>query len=171
MIYCWWKDALISILAASDRLGISIEAEIKPELAVLENDRENIVEATIAPRSSIVGRSLRDIYFRDRYGISALAIWRQGEVITQRLRDEKLRFGDTLLLQGPRSRLEALQEGYDFLVLEPVKAARRKRGRIPLAIGIVGTGTGAGGGWRFSRLNSHGHWWCINGADRYLKHG
>jgi di/tricarboxylate transporter len=126
------------ILAASDRLGISIEAESKPELAVLETDRENILEATIAPRSSIIGRSLRDISFRDRYGISALAIWRQGEVITQRLRDEKLRFGDTLLLQGPRGRLEALQEGSDFLVLEPVKAARRKRSRIPLAVGIVG---------------------------------
>jgi di/tricarboxylate transporter len=132
------EGGIDNILKASDQLGISLEAEIKPELAVLENDRENIVEATIAPRSSIVGRSLRDIYFRDRYGISALAIWRQGEVITQRLRDEKLRFGDTLLLQGPRSRLEALQEGYDFLVLEPVKAARRKRNRIPLALGIVG---------------------------------
>jgi di/tricarboxylate transporter len=132
------EGGIDNILKASDQLGISLEAEIKPELAVLENDRENIVEATIAPRSSIVGRSLRDIYFRDRYGISALAIWRQGEVITQRLRDEKLRFGDTLLLQGPRSRLEALQEGNDFLVLEPVKAARRKRSRIPLAVGIVG---------------------------------
>jgi di/tricarboxylate transporter len=131
------EGRLDNILAAGDRLGISIEAEIKPELAVLETDRENIVEATIAPRSSIVGRSLRDISFRDRYGISALAIWRQGEVITQRLRDEKLRFGDTLLLQGPRSRLEALQEGTDFLVLEPVQAARRKRNRIPLAVGIV----------------------------------
>jgi di/tricarboxylate transporter len=131
------EGGIDNILSASDRLGISIEAEIKPELAVLENDRENILEATIAPRSSIVGRSLRDIYFRDRYGISALAIWRQGEVITQRLRDEKLRFGDTLLLQGPRSRLEALQEGNDFLVLEPVKATRRKRNRIPLAVGIL----------------------------------
>jgi di/tricarboxylate transporter len=91
----------------------------------------------LAPRSRMVGRTLRNIHFRDRYGFTALAIWRQGEVITQRLRDVRLRFGDALLLRGPRHRLPALQESDDFLVLEPVMLEMRRRQKAPIAVGAM----------------------------------
>jgi di/tricarboxylate transporter len=126
-----------NLMRARDELDLEIEAERKPELAVLEGERDNIVEATLAPRSSISGKTLRELQFRDNYGFSALAVWRHGEVITRRLRDVRLQFGDTLLLQGPRSRLNALQAGGDFLVLEPVEVESRRRSKIPVALGIV----------------------------------
>jgi di/tricarboxylate transporter len=126
-----------NLMRARDELDLEIEAERKPELAVLEGERDNIVEATLAPRSSISGKTLRELQFRDNYGFSALALWRHGEVITRRLRDVRLQFGDTLLLQGPRSRLNALQAGGDFLVLEPVEVESRRRRKIPVALGIV----------------------------------
>jgi di/tricarboxylate transporter len=76
--------------------------------------------------------------FRDRYGFTALAIWRHGDVIAQRLRDVRLQFGDALLLQGPRHRLPALQEGDDFLVLEPVMVELHQRHKAPIAVAIMG---------------------------------
>ena len=46
----------------------------------------DMVEATLAPRSSMVNRSLRSLNFRERYGFTVLAIRRHGEIITERLR-------------------------------------------------------------------------------------
>jgi di/tricarboxylate transporter len=126
-----------TLLKASEELGLAIEAE--PELALeqLGSDDFHLVEATLAPRSSIAGRTLRGMRFRDRYGFTALAIWRQGEVITQRLIDVRLRFGDALLLKGPRYRLPSLQESNDFLVLEPVMMELRRRNKAWMAVGAM----------------------------------
>jgi di/tricarboxylate transporter len=125
------------LMRARDALGLVIEAERKWELDELDAEKVHVVEATLAPRSRMVGRTLRNIHFRDRYGFTALAIWRQGEVITQRLRDVRLRFGDALLLRGPRHRLPALQESDDFLVLEPVMLEMRRRQKAPIAVGAM----------------------------------
>jgi di/tricarboxylate transporter len=130
------EGAVSDLIQAKDALDLDIEAERKLGFDDIEAE-STIVEATVAPRSPIVGRTLRGMRFRDRYGFSALAIRRQGEVITQRLRDVRLRFGDTLLLQGSRHRIPAIQEGDDFLVLEPVTLDVRRRKKAPVAIGAL----------------------------------
>jgi di/tricarboxylate transporter len=127
-----------NLLRARDKLGLDAEAEREVAVGALEPDNVSLIEATLAPRSPIVGRSLKQIRFRDRYRFTALAIWRQGAVITQRLSDVPLRFGDTLLLQGPRDRLPALQAGGEFLILEPVRVERPRRRKALLSLGILG---------------------------------
>ena len=48
----------------------------------LESEEAGFAEVTLAPTSrNIVGRSLSEIFFRDSYGLSTLAIWRGGETI------------------------------------------------------------------------------------------
>ncbi len=126
-----------NLMRAQDALGMAVESERTAELEQLDPEKAHIVEATLAPRSTMVGRSLRDIRFRDRFGFTALAIWRQGEIIAERLRDVKLQFGDALLLRGPRDRLPALQQANDFLVLEPVMVELRRRNKALLAVGIM----------------------------------
>jgi di/tricarboxylate transporter len=126
-----------NLMEARETLGMEIESERKLELDRLDPDQVSIVEATLAPRSGMVGRSLREVRFRDQYGFTALAIWRQGGVITQRLRDVRLKFGDTLLLQGPVNSVAALQKADDFLVLEPIKPELRRRRKAFIAVGIM----------------------------------
>ena len=55
--------------------------EVKLEPAAeesLEGRDIALVEAAVAPRSVAVGRTLRELSFRDRYGMVVLYIWRQG---------------------------------------------------------------------------------------------
>jgi di/tricarboxylate transporter len=66
-----------------------------------------------------------------------LAIWRHGEAITEKLPDVPLQFGDALLLQGPRHRVQELHEGRDFLVLEPLETERLRRSKAPIAIAAL----------------------------------
>jgi di/tricarboxylate transporter len=126
-----------NLITARDELNLKIEADPEIELTDLDTDQSYIFEATLAPRSTMVNRSLDEIRFRDRFGFTTLAIWRQGDVITDHLRDIKLRFGDSLLLQGPPGRVRALQDGKEFLVLEPVTVERNRRNKAPLAAGIM----------------------------------
>lgn len=128
---------LENLLRAQEDLGLVIEAEHKLGWAELESDESVVVEATLAPRSSIAGRTLRGIEFRDRYGFTALALRRHGEVITERLRDARLAFGDTLLLKGPMHRLVSLRQANEFLLLEPVQLETRRRDKALVAVGIM----------------------------------
>jgi di/tricarboxylate transporter len=130
------------LMAAREDLGLSIVAEQELDLDRLEPGDVQLIEATLAPRSGLTDRTLRDVRFRDRYGFTALAIWRHGETITEKLRDVPLHFGDALLLQGPRHRVRELQEGKDFLVLEPVKLEQFRRSKAPIAVAALALSIG-----------------------------
>ncbi len=125
------------LMAAREALGLTLEAERKLDIDRLEPENVRLIEATLAPNSGLVARTLRGVRFRDRYGFTALAIWRHGEAITERLRDVPLHFGDALLLQGPQHRVRELQEGSDFLVLEPLEVERLQRKKAPIAIAAL----------------------------------
>ncbi|HSF83791.1 MAG TPA: SLC13 family permease, partial [Anaerolineales bacterium] len=119
-------------------LNLVLQPDQPVRLADLDTKDSYIFEATLSPRSTIIDRTLKEVRFRDRFGFTALAIWRHGDVITERLRDVKLRFGDALLLQGQPSRVAALNDGNEFLVLQHVDIEKRNRtDKAPLASGIM----------------------------------
>ncbi len=138
------KDDLLTIEGSADNLmearevlGLTIEAEQTLDIERLEPGDVQLIEATLAPRSGLAGRTLRGVRFRDRYGFTALAIWRHGEAITEKLRDVPLQFGDALLLQGSQHRVKELQAGTDFLVLEPLELEQFRRNRAPIAVSAL----------------------------------
>ncbi|MBT3389492.1 MAG: SLC13 family permease [Chloroflexi bacterium] len=127
------------LLRARKEMGLEIANESKrhAELDKLSEKEIGIVEATLAPRSSMINRSLRSLNFRERYGFTVLAIRRQGEIITKQLSSAKLQFGDDLILQGPRRRTPALEEKNDLLVLEPLGIPASRRRKMPIAVGLM----------------------------------
>jgi len=131
------KGRADSLIRAKDDLGLVIATEPQIQFSKLDEESSRIVDATLAPRSSMVGRSLRSIKFRERYGFNVLAIYRQGEVITRRLQSVELHFGDALLLQGPRHRLPGLNIKNDFLVLEPLSISPRRQRKMPIAVALM----------------------------------
>jgi len=132
------EGSVDKVMIAKDELGLMVLTEKQEELDVLDTgEDDDVLEATLAPRSSMVGRSLQSLQFRDRFGFTVLAVQREGEIITKRLRSIKLKFGDNLLLQGPRDRIPALQQGNDFLVLEAINIPKNVKHKMPIAIGIL----------------------------------
>ena len=125
------------IIASGEKLKLNIQVDQDVGLVDLDTEQSYIFEATLAPRSSIVGCTLKQVHFRSRFGFTTIAIWRQGEVITDQLCDVELRFGDALLLQGSPDRVRTLQEGNEFLVLEPLEIETVRKKRAPVAAGIM----------------------------------
>ena len=102
---------------------------------VVESDGVGLVEAAIAPRSRIAGRTLAGVDFRGQRGLQVLAVWREGELIHDGLAQLVLRFGDALLLQGPWPRIRALASDPDLLVLSPIARGPRRKDKALLALG------------------------------------
>lgn len=109
---------------------------------MLTSPQDVVVEAMLAPRSTLIGKTVRGVHFRGRYGFNVLAIWRAGEQIRVAVRDERLQFGDALLLAGPRSHLRQLRDETDFIVVaddDDLKAPPvLDGGKRIVAVGIFG---------------------------------
>ncbi len=104
-----------------------------------------IVEAIIAPNSTFVGRTLRQIHFRSRYGADVLAIYRHDQALYENLEDIQLRVGDMLLIQGRRRRIDSLREDPNFLTLADVPHTRLRKNKAAWAVAIfIGVSVTAG---------------------------
>ena len=126
-----------NLLNVQSELGLKIETETEAELDVDDGEHSVIIEAILSPNTRIAGRTLEQIGFRGSYGFNVLAVWRRGRVITSRLRSRRMRFGDALLLHGPKARLKTLAQSDDFLLMAPQAVESSRKSRAPLAIGIM----------------------------------
>lgn len=88
----------------------------------LESADVRVTEMILAPRSTLSGKTLREIGFREKYGVTVLAIWREGRPRRTGLADLPVQLGDALLVQGHRNQIRMLNREPDFLVLEPSEA-------------------------------------------------
>jgi di/tricarboxylate transporter len=101
---------------------------------------DKVVQAVVAPRSSLDGRTVAAVDFRRRYRVLVLGLWRQGYLRPQELSKISLREGDVLVLQGDAEALAGLARDRDFLLLTPFQAVVR-RPRKALVAGLVMLGT------------------------------
>ncbi len=74
-----------------------------------------LVEAAVSYNSPLLGRTLREVDLRGRYGLDVVALWRRGGPVIEKIGDIRLGVGDVLLLQGAPERIRRLAR--DPLVL------------------------------------------------------
>jgi di/tricarboxylate transporter len=122
---------------------LEIDTKVPGNLGTLESERLTLMDATPDPRSSLAGRSVGELNFRERYGIELAGIWREGTTIGTELADERLQIGDALLLLGPRDRLQLLSSDSDFLILTPLGQEPPDTRRAPLAALIMAAVVGS----------------------------
>lgn len=96
-----------------------------------------IVEMLVTPQSDLRDRTLQEANFRERYGLTVLAIYRHGHVIVERLSRMRLRTGDLLLVQGPSERLTYLRRHPDLWTLEEIDPSRYGSRRGLLTVGAL----------------------------------
>ena len=87
--------------------GLEI-GDISPRALAETWGRVRCVGIRVSTGSSIVGSTLRDLRFRERYGALVVGIRRGSELIDEDLGSEPIRARDELLALGARSQLESL---------------------------------------------------------------
>ncbi len=76
-----------------------------------------IVEGVVSPRSSLIGRTITEIRFRETFGVTALAVHQSGETYYRELADLPLQSGDTVLVHGTWEQFHALQDLHQNLII------------------------------------------------------
>lgn len=133
------------LLKIRDERGLDIVPDVKFSRKEMNGDsleteltsgEEKIAEVLILSNARLAGSTLKDLRFRQRYNATVLAIRRGEEVIRERLGKVPLRFGDLLLVQGPRESFLGLQTSRELLVLEQrdVETLRQDKAWIALSI-------------------------------------
>ncbi|MFT4549528.1 MAG: di/tricarboxylate transporter [Verrucomicrobiales bacterium] len=100
-----------------DTEGLRLTAYQNLKLETLERRPAVLMEGIIGPQSRLVGRTLRALKFRQRFGVLILGIHRQGGDFRRNFEDVRLHPGDTLLIEGPQQAIESIQEERDFISL------------------------------------------------------
>ena len=105
--------------AVLEALQALVPADERPSVGELESEDVGFAEVTLAPSSDLVGKTLRDVLFRESYGLNLISIFRGGRAFHSNIRVARtaLEFGDALLVYGPRKKIALLARDPRFLVL------------------------------------------------------
>ena len=110
---------------------------LKNDLTVFKSDlsehTSNTVEAVVAPRSQLEGKSLNRINLPERFNVTPLAIYRHGKIYRAEIGDMLLRVGDAILLYGTWKRLQLLQKEGELLFTTPVDVETMRPDKAALA--------------------------------------
>jgi di/tricarboxylate transporter len=80
--------------------GLELKRRTEVFTEILSATAAGIAEVVIPPDSGFIGKTLKEVSLRQRYGATALAVFRINEVIDVDLGDLPLQAGDTLVLHG-----------------------------------------------------------------------
>ncbi|MBN1641197.1 MAG: SLC13 family permease [Anaerolineae bacterium] len=126
------------VLRVKSAVGIGIKADVRLSDPRLRDEEAQLAEALILPRSPLVGRTLKGVRFRQRYGLQVLGLNRRGKNIYRKLSQIPLRAGDQVLVQGPHAQIATMDADNVFRVLGFVAHQRLDRRRAPVAIAVFG---------------------------------
>jgi di/tricarboxylate transporter len=116
---------------------LSVDEGEDVDVEALESEEVGLIEAILSPKTTLSGKTLRENLFREKFGLNVIAIWGDGRTIRSNLRDRPLKFGDVLLIHGPRDRLNILSRERDFIVLSPDIGEMPRSQKAPIAALIM----------------------------------
>ncbi|GAA0841986.1 SLC13 family permease [Marinobacter szutsaonensis] len=136
--------------AISDLLRINgIVPSVHEDEPSLSKDRteRRLVEAVLSPQSDVLGLTIRDARFRDRYGAVVLAVARGGERVSGNLGNIRLKPGDVLLLEARPAFVSRQRYNKDFLLINDLDTdtPRHDRAWVSWSILVVLVGLAACG--------------------------
>jgi len=130
------KSQLSGVQGLNDVEGIDVAAKSEFGLSYVQTEKAVLMEGMLGPKSKLVGRTLRDVSFRQQFGVIILAVHRQGQNLRESFESLKLEVGDTLLFEGSAERMKEMFRDSDVLNLSETKqqrpAYRHKRAWVAL---------------------------------------
>ncbi|MFQ6674038.1 MAG: SLC13 family permease [Fidelibacterota bacterium] len=92
--------------------------DVKMTQSELTGHESVMVEGLVTPGSALIGKSVKEVDFRNKFGAFVLAVRREGKTLREKIAHIVLHFADALLIHVPRSRLKILRESRDLAILQ-----------------------------------------------------
>ena len=116
------KGTVESFLRMKEVEKVSLLTDEKLTQAELEQEDNVLMECMVTDKSDIIGQTLMESNFRNRFHAFILAIRREGSIIRKKIAHVVLHNYDTLLIYGRRKQLDELANSGEFLLLGEVQA-------------------------------------------------
>ena len=117
---------VVLVRASLDQL-LALQKTEKLEIMPISKMKEKalgneigMAEVVVAPASSILGFTIKELNFRQRYGVEAIGMLRRGMSLSGKFTYESIMPGDMMLVVGEKRNLEKLRKNPDFLLLVDV---------------------------------------------------
>ncbi|MBQ0832242.1 SLC13 family permease [Marinobacter sp.] len=126
--------------AISDLLRINgIVPSVHADEPSLSQDRAErcLMEAALSPQSEVLGLTIRDARFRERYGAVVLAVARGGSRVSGNLGNIRLKPGDVLLLEARPAFVSRQRYNKDFLLINDLGTEAPRHDRAWLSWGVL----------------------------------
>lgn len=124
--------------------GVDFTAEAGLGLEQIAAHEGLLVEAVIPPNSTVIGKTIRELNFRQRFRMTILAVHRRGVNVREQLDTLRLEFGDTLLMLGTEEAVRHMRTSEDILLLDkPHVSAQNTQSKIPLVLATVAAVVGS----------------------------
>ncbi|HXI24818.1 MAG TPA: SLC13 family permease [Pyrinomonadaceae bacterium] len=117
--------------------GSAEERERKEKENEHDDGSDLFVQAVVAPRSPLVGRTLSNVDFKRRYGAIVVGLWRKDGWLNQEVSKVKLRANDVLVLEGDERAVSHVANDDAFLMMVPFHAEPTLRRKAWLAGAIM----------------------------------
>jgi len=93
------------------------------------------VEVVVSPRSRLIGRTIKDIRFRETFGISALALHQDGKTYYREMADRPLKSGDAIFVQGTWEQIHSLRGLHEnFIIMSALETEFQQPARMKRAL-------------------------------------
>ena len=79
----------------------------------------SLAEVILAPHSALEGKTLKDVKFRQQYGLTVIAIKRRTRSYRTEVGTIPLEMGDSLLVMSPTAEIQQLRQNPEVIVIEP----------------------------------------------------
>lgn len=97
------------------------------------------VEAAVSPRSTLIGSTIHEIGFRRTFGVTVLAVYREGKTYYKELADIPLMPGDALLLHSTWEHFQTFEQmHHNFKIITPLEVDIQKPNKSKSAIACFG---------------------------------
>tara|TARA_B110001454_G_scaffold218024_1_gene244820 strand:+ start:1258 stop:3045 length:1788 start_codon:yes stop_codon:yes gene_type:complete len=120
-----------------DKEVMLLLTDMKIDQSELLGSESTIVEGMVTQGSELIGKTLRDLDFRNAYDGFVMAVRREEKTLRDRVSKIPLQFADTLLIFLPKSRLGALNNHSGLAVLQELDVKIHKVRFWWLAIAVI----------------------------------
>lgn len=118
--------------------GIDLVAELHLGLEQIAAHEGSLVEAVVTPHASIIGHTVREVNFRQRFRMVVLALHRKGRNVREQIESLPIMAGDVLLMMGTDQAIDGLRNSEDLVLFDRARVpAKARLDQIAIVLGVV----------------------------------
>ncbi|KAA2285285.1 SLC13 family permease [Arenimonas fontis] len=138
-----WVGSVLGVMGKREEVQdyaqknlLRMSARLRNFADLFNPSRSGISEAVIPPTSSFIGKTQAQLQLRKRFGISLLAINREGQVWREDIRRMPLKAGDMLVFHSIWTDLAQASGGRDFVVVTDYPKGEQRPHKLWWALGV-----------------------------------